>query len=86
MTDPEVRVRHFASEALYNVAKVARNAIIPLFPKIFASLSRLVTDPDENCKNGSELLDRLLKVIILPLIHIEMAIKYSILRFLGHRN
>lgn len=43
MTDPEVRVRYFASEALYNVAKVARSATIPLFPKIFASLSRLVT-------------------------------------------
>lgn len=88
MSDPEVRVRYFASESLYNVVKVARSSIIPLFPKIFSSLSRLVTgmlqsltyfsqktrihtsnflllsilDPDENCKNGSELLDRLLKV------------------------
>lgn len=62
MSDPEVRVRYFASEALYNVVKVSRSAIIPLFPKIFSSLSRLVTDPDDNCKNGSELLDRLLKV------------------------
>lgn len=43
MADPEVRVRYFASEALYNVVKVSRSAIIPLFPKIFSSLSRLVT-------------------------------------------
>lgn len=88
--DPEVRVRLFASESLYNIVKVARGSIIPQFPRIFSALSRLVTgmhkligqlmwlfcftgngfslcartrtDSDENCKNGSELLDRLLKV------------------------
>lgn len=86
LLDPEVRVRLFASESLYNIVKVARGSIIPLFPRIFSALSRLVTgelfftifiviaylfcnlfdlfilDSDENCKNGSELLDRLLKV------------------------
>lgn len=87
LPDPEVRVRLFASESLYNIVKVARGSIIPLFPRIFSALSRLVTgesfrihsflftllivrlilftiDSDENCKNGSELLDRLLKVRI----------------------
>lgn len=90
LSDPEVRVRYFASESLYNIVKVARSSIIPLFPRIFSALSRLVTgkthlnfhkkdyewtdyvlfllnqhsDSDENCKNGSELLDRLLKDIV----------------------
>lgn len=41
--DPEVRVRLFASESLYNIVKVARGSIIPLFPRIFQSLSLLVT-------------------------------------------
>lgn len=63
LTDPELRVRYFASESLYNVVKVARGAIIPMFPDIFSALSRLVTDSDQSVKNGSELLDRLLKVI-----------------------
>jgi vacuole morphology and inheritance protein 14 len=35
-----------------------------MFPKIFSTLSTLVTDPDQQVKNGSELLDRLLKDII----------------------
>lgn len=43
LSDPEVRVRLFASESLYNIVKVARHSIIPLFPRIFSSLSRLVT-------------------------------------------
>lgn len=43
LLDPEVRVRLFASESLYNIVKVARGSTIPLFPRIFSALSRLVT-------------------------------------------
>lgn len=63
LSDPELRVRYFASESLYNVVKVSRAAIVPLFPDIFAALSRLVTDADTDVKNASELFDRLLKVL-----------------------
>lgn len=62
LSDPDLRVRYFACESLYNVVKVARAAIIPYFPELFAALSRLVTDSDQMVKDGSELLDRLLKV------------------------
>lgn len=62
LNDPDLRVRYFACESLYNVVKVARSAIIPFFPELFAALSRLVTDSDQTVKDGSELLDRLLKV------------------------
>lgn len=62
LSDPDLRVRYFACESLYNVVKVARSAIIPFFPEMFAALSRLVTDSDQMVKDGSELLDRLLKV------------------------
>nr|XP_019562748.2 protein VAC14 homolog [Aedes albopictus] len=65
LMDTDTRVRYFASESLYNVVKVSRGSIIPLFPSLFTSLSRLVTDPDQNVKNGSELLDRLLKDIVI---------------------
>ncbi|KAH8236575.1 hypothetical protein KR026_005984 [Drosophila bipectinata] len=64
LNDPDLRVRYFACESLYNVVKVARSAIIPFFPELFAALSRLVTDSDQTVKDGSELLDRLLKDIV----------------------
>ncbi|XP_032589781.1 protein VAC14 homolog isoform X2 [Drosophila mojavensis] len=64
LSDPDLRVRYFACESLYNVVKVARAAIIPYFPELFAALSRLVTDSDQMVKDGSELLDRLLKDIV----------------------
>lgn len=60
--DQEQRVRFFANESLYNVVKVARGAILPLFPDIFAEMCRLFTDKDQSVRNGTELLDRLLKV------------------------
>lgn len=61
-SDPEIRVRYFACEALYNVAKVMRGAILVHFTDIFNALSKSATDPDPNLKTASELLDRLLKV------------------------
>lgn len=64
LLDSEPRVKYFANESLYNVVKVARGAIVPLFAEIFAALSRLVTDSDQSVKNSSELLDRLLKDIV----------------------
>ncbi|XP_055618469.1 protein VAC14 homolog [Toxorhynchites rutilus septentrionalis] len=65
LMDTDTRVRYFASESIYNVVKVSRGSIIPMFPSLFTSLSRLVTDPDQNVKTGSELLDRLLKDIVI---------------------
>lgn len=64
LLDPDTRVRYFASESLYNIVKISRQSIIPLFPEIFSALSKLVSDPDVSVKNASELLDRLLKDII----------------------
>lgn len=69
LQDNDLRVKFFASESFYNIVKVARGAIIPLFPDIFTALSRLVTDPDQTVKNGSELLDRLLKDIVTESAH-----------------
>jgi vacuole morphology and inheritance protein 14 len=55
-------VRYYACESLYNVVKVARGAVLPHFVEIFNALANLAADPDQNVKNGSELLDRLMKV------------------------
>ena len=40
-----------------------RENIIPYFNEIFGAVSGLVADPDQTVKNGSELIDRLLKGI-----------------------
>eukprot|EP01087_Luapelamoeba_hula_P002178 TRINITY_DN1189_c0_g1_i1.p1 TRINITY_DN1189_c0_g1~~TRINITY_DN1189_c0_g1_i1.p1 ORF type:complete len:821 (+),score=150.65 TRINITY_DN1189_c0_g1_i1:20-2482(+) len=63
-TDQDSRVRYYACESMYNIAKVARAKILAYFNQIFDGLCRLSADPDLNVKNGAQLLDRLLKDII----------------------
>lgn len=62
--DPDVNVRYYACESLYNVVKIARSAVLPLFTDIFGALSKLACDPEQNVKNATELLDRLMKDIV----------------------
>lgn len=64
LKDVDSKVRYAAIESLYNVVKVSRTAIIPIFPEVFTALSHLVPDQDAAVRNGSELLDRLLKDIM----------------------
>lgn len=82
MQDQDLRVRYYACESLYNVVKVSRGAILPHFSAIFNALSKIATDPEQNVKNASELLDRLLKVSIsMIVIHIYFVYFYSILGY-----
>ncbi|KAG7258463.1 hypothetical protein CRUP_015480 [Coryphaenoides rupestris] len=62
--DSDSRLRYYACEALYNIVKVARGAVLPHFNLLFDGLGKLAADPDPNVKSGSELLDRLLKDIV----------------------
>ena len=39
--DQDSRVRYYACEAMYNVAKVARNAILKYFNEVFDALSKV---------------------------------------------
>uniref|UniRef100_A0A452IDL0 Uncharacterized protein n=1 Tax=Gopherus agassizii TaxID=38772 RepID=A0A452IDL0_9SAUR len=66
--DADSRLRYYACEALYNIVKVARGSVLPHFNVLFDGLSKLAADPDPNVKSGSELLDRLLKVIPISLL------------------
>ncbi|XP_064346060.1 protein VAC14 homolog [Camelus dromedarius] len=61
--DADSRLRYYACEALYNIVKVARGAVLPHFNVLFDGLSKLAADLDPNVKSGSELLDRLLKAV-----------------------
>uniref|UniRef100_A0A8C4Q7Y5 Protein VAC14 homolog n=1 Tax=Eptatretus burgeri TaxID=7764 RepID=A0A8C4Q7Y5_EPTBU len=70
--DPDPRLRYYACEALYNIVKVARGAVLPYFNQVFHGLSKLAADPDPNVKSGSELLDRLLKDIVTESDHFDL--------------
>ncbi|XP_064466584.1 protein VAC14 homolog [Ornithodoros turicata] len=80
LSDPESRVRYYACEALYNVVKVARGSVLPNFNDIFDCLSKLAADPDQNVKNGCELLDRLLKDIVTESSSFDLAAFMLLLR------
>ncbi|KKA29278.1 hypothetical protein TD95_002511 [Thielaviopsis punctulata] len=70
-TDPEARVRYYACESMYNIAKVAKGEILYFFNHLFDCLCKLCTDHELSVKNGAELLDRLVKDIVS-----ESAVEY----------
>ncbi|CAN6295950.1 unnamed protein product [Urochloa humidicola] len=62
--DQDSRVRYYACEALYNIAKVVRGDFIIYFNKIFDALCKLAADSDANVQSAAHLLDRLVKDIV----------------------
>ncbi|KAI5854095.1 vacuole morphology and inheritance protein [Durotheca rogersii] len=63
-TDQDARVRYYACESMYNIAKVAKGEILSYFNYIFDALCKLGADSELSVKNGAELLDRLIKDIV----------------------
>lgn len=63
-SDQDARVRYYACESMYNIAKVAKGEILLFFNEIFDALSKLASDSELSVKNGAELLDRLVKDIV----------------------
>ncbi|KFA72369.1 hypothetical protein S40288_05603 [Stachybotrys chartarum IBT 40288] len=63
-TDQDARVRYYACEAMYNIAKVAKGEILIYFNSVFDQLCKLGADSELSVKNGAELLDRLIKDIV----------------------
>ncbi|TIA88646.1 hypothetical protein E3P81_03381 [Wallemia ichthyophaga] len=62
--DIDPRIRYFTCESMYNIAKVSRSNLLPHFDQIFDCLNKLSSDSELSVKNGSELLDRLIKDIV----------------------
>lgn len=62
--DQDARVRYYACESMYNIAKVAKGEILLYFNEIFDALCKLATDSEISVKNGADLLDRLIKDIV----------------------
>ncbi|OQE24593.1 hypothetical protein PENSTE_c007G06672 [Penicillium steckii] len=63
-SDQDARVRYYACESMYNIAKVAKGEILLFFNDIFDALAKLASDSELSVKNGAELLDRLVKDIV----------------------
>jgi len=63
-SDQDSRVRYYACESMYNVAKVSRGQILVFFNDIFDGMCKLCADPDVHVKNGTKLLDRLVKDVV----------------------
>ncbi|KAG2228205.1 hypothetical protein INT45_010997 [Circinella minor] len=61
------RVRYYACESMYNIAKVAKGEVLRFFNSIFDALCKLAADPTLTVKNGADLLDRLIKDIVSEL-------------------
>ena len=62
MSDKDSRVRYYACESLYNVMKVCKENILPMFNEIFCTLGIVASDLDSDVRTSVELLDRLMKV------------------------
>ncbi|KAK5692287.1 hypothetical protein LTR17_025416 [Elasticomyces elasticus] len=63
-SDQDARVRYYACESMYNIAKVAKGEILLYFNDVFDALCKLAADTELSVKNGAELLDRLVKDIV----------------------
>ena len=55
-------MRYYACEALYNIAKVAREGFMVFFHDVFDALFRLCADSEANVQNAAQFLDNLVKV------------------------
>lgn len=64
MSDTDSRVRYYACESLYNVTKVAREHVLPLFNDVFSAMSVAITDVDQNVRTATELLVKLTMNIV----------------------
>ncbi|OAL44968.1 ARM repeat-containing protein [Pyrenochaeta sp. DS3sAY3a] len=62
--DQDARVRYYACESMYNIAKVAKGEILVYFNQVFDALCKMAADSELSVKNGAELLDRLVKDIV----------------------
>jgi vacuole morphology and inheritance protein 14 len=41
LTNPEVRIRYYSCESMYNIAKVAKGEILPFFNGVFDALCKV---------------------------------------------
>ena len=62
LSDNNANVRYYATESLYNVVRVARHHVMPVFSELFTAITTLATDTDTNVRSGADMLDTTMKV------------------------
>lgn len=60
-TDQDIRVRYYACEALYNIAKATRGDLVFFFNDIFDALCKLSADSEPSVQQAAHLLDHIVK-------------------------
>lgn len=83
-SDSDARVRYYACESMYNIAKVAKGEILIYFNQVFDALCKLAADSELSVKNGAELLDRLVKDIVSESAASYVSVLHLPNEFLGH--
>ncbi|ORX47951.1 ARM repeat-containing protein [Hesseltinella vesiculosa] len=66
-SNQDQKVRYYACESMYNIAKVAKGEVLRFFNSVFDALCKLSADSELTVKSGAELLDRLIKDIVSEL-------------------
>ncbi|CAD7697493.1 unnamed protein product [Ostreobium quekettii] len=83
LSDQDSRVRYYACEALFNIAKVTREDFITdkyLFQEVFSALFRLYGDADVNVQNAAQHLDEVLKNIVTSSAEFDLEAFIQLLR------
>ncbi|GMT30694.1 hypothetical protein PFISCL1PPCAC_21991, partial [Pristionchus fissidentatus] len=78
--DPDLQVRYYACESLYNIIKICKTHSLELFDQLFDVLWKLSADTDQNVRSGAELLDRLLMDIVVSKEDFDVAQLMSLIR------
>ncbi|WKX90400.1 hypothetical protein Q1695_009334 [Nippostrongylus brasiliensis] len=78
--DPDLQVRYYACESLYNIVKICKTAVLSHFDQLFDVLWKLSADTDQNVRSGAELLDRLLMDIVVSKEDFDIANLMSLIR------
>ncbi|SAM08734.1 hypothetical protein [Absidia glauca] len=66
-SNQDQKVRYYACESMYNIAKVAKGEVLRFFNSVFDALCKLSADSEQTVKSGAELLDRLIKDVVSEL-------------------
>ncbi|KAH3731718.1 VAC14 protein [Pelomyxa schiedti] len=81
--DPDPRIRYYALEAMYNVAKATKESILVYFNELFDACCVLVDDPTEAVNKATNILDTYAKDTVtqactlnlerfIPLLHMRI--------------
>ena len=65
ITEHHATINLSTPQALYNIAKVAREDFTPFFPEVFEALFKLCADSERNVQNAAQFLDNLIKVRLI---------------------